>query len=235
MNIALIGYGKMGQLIDQLAYVKGHQVTARFSRQLGTLQDRPQDLARADLAIDFSQASVVLTHLEMCLSLGKPIVIGTTGWEEHLTKAQQLVEKAKGSCLYAPNFSIGFYLFQQVMSYAASLFQPFSHYDVSGIEYHHRQKLDKPSGTAKALGQQILNQMPRLDSLDFSSVRCGHMPGTHILHFDSSVDTLTFTHQARNRQGFVDGVFMAAEWLLPRQGFFKIDDMMRDYLSGEKP
>lgn len=232
MKIALIGYGKMGQLIEQLATANGHQITARFSRQLGTLRERPQDLAQADLAIDFSQATSVLNHLNICLSLGKPLVIGTTGWDEQLITAQQLVQQAKGSCLYSPNFSIGVYLFQQVMAYAASLFQNFSIYDVSGIEYHHKDKLDQPSGTAKALSQHLLHHMPRLHSLDFSSIRCGYIPGTHTLHFDSPADTLTFTHQARNRNGFAQGALMAAEWLLPRQGFFKIEDMMQDYLQG---
>lgn len=232
MKIALIGYGKMGQLVEQLATAKGHQVIARFSRHLGTPQERPQEIAQADVAIDFSQSAVVLHHLNLCLALGKPLVIGTTGWEEQLPVAQQLVKQAQGTCLYAPNFSIGFYLFQQMMGYAASLFQPFTDYDVSGIECHHRQKLDKPSGTAKALSQDLLKHMPRLQALDFSSVRCGSMPGTHTLHFDSPVDTLTFTHQARNRQGFAQGAILAAEWLLPRRGFFTIDDMMQDHLSG---
>lgn len=232
MKIALIGYGKMGQLVDQIATAMGHQISARFSQQLGIPEKHPQNIAQADIAIDFSHASSVLSHLNICLSLGKPLVIGTTGWEEQLPIAQDLVKRAQGSCLYAPNFSIGFYLFQQIMGFAATLFQPFPEYDVSGIECHHRQKLDKPSGTAKALSQHLLQHMPRLDSLDFSSIRCGSMPGTHTLHFDSPVDTLTFTHQARNRQGFAQGAVLAAEWLFTRQGFFTIDDMMQDYLSG---
>ncbi len=234
MKIALIGYGKMGRLVDQLATAKGHHVIARFSQQLGVPDKRPQDISEADVAIDFSHPSSVLNHLNLCLSLKKPLIIGTTGWEEKLPIAKDLVKQAQGCCLYAPNFSIGFYLFQKIMGYAANLFQPFHEYDVSGIEYHHRQKIDKPSGTAKALSQHLLEQMPRLQSLDFSSVRCGSMPGTHTLHFDSPVDTLTFTHQARNRQGFAQGAVLAAEWLAKRQGFFSIDDMMHDYLVGDK-
>lgn len=234
MKIALIGYGKMGQLIEQLAHVKGHQITARFSRHLGTLQERKQDLAQADLAIDFSQGACVLTHLEICLSLGKPLVIGTTDWEEQIVAAQKMVEQAHGSCLYAPNFSIGIYLFQQIIAYAASLFQSFSDYDVSGVEYHHHQKLDHPSGTAKALSQILLRYMPRLKEFNFSSIRCGHIPGTHTLLFDSSDDTLTFTHQARNRHGFAQGALMAAEWLLPRKGFFTMEEMMRHHVQGSK-
>lgn len=231
MKIALIGYGKMGQMVEQQAIADGHQIIARFSRQLGSLQNRPQDLSQADIAIDFSTAPEILKHLEICLSLGKPLIIGTTGWEELLPIARNMVEQANGSSLYSPNFSIGFYLFQQIMSYAASLFQPFHDYDASGIECHHRQKIDKPSGTAKALQQNLLQQMPRLQSLDFASVRCGSMPGTHTLYFDSPVDTLTFTHQARNRLGFAKGALMAAEWLLAQKGFFSMDDMMNTYLT----
>lgn len=227
MKIALLGYGKMGQLVEQLAHAKGHQIVVRFSRQLGTLQERKEELRQADLAIDFSQASFVLPHLEICLELEKPVVIGTTGWDEHLSVAEEMVNKTNGSCLYAPNFSIGVYLFQHIVNYAASLLQPFQDYDVAGIEYHHREKLDQPSGTAKTLSRNLLQHMPRIGEMHFSSIRCGHMPGTHTLHFDSQFDTLTLTHEARSRQGFAQGAIAAAEWILPRQGFFSIDEMMR--------
>lgn len=231
MKIALLGYGKMGQLVEEEAHAKGHKIIARFSRQLGTLQERKDELNQADLAIDFSQTASVLPHLKICLELNKPIVIGTTGWDEQLHIAQEMVIKSNGSCLYAPNFSIGVYLFQQIANYAASLLQPFQEYDVAGIEYHHREKLDKPSGTAKALSRNLLKHMPRINDLHFSSVRCGHIPGTHTLHFDSQFDALTLTHEARNRQGFAQGAIAAAEWLLPRQGFFSIDEMMQSINS----
>lgn len=231
MKIAFLGYGKMGQLIEKFALSKGHQTIARFSQTLGTPEKSLQTLAQADIAIDFSQSSVVLTHLDICLSLGKPIVIGTTGWEEQLTQAQHMVQQAQGSCLYAPNFSIGIYLFQWIISYAASLFQPFKEYGVRGIESHHHHKRDQPSGTAKILSQKILKHLPRLSSFDFSSVREGEIPGTHTLYFESPVDSLTFTHEAHNRNGFAEGALKAAEWLLPRQGFFTLDEMMHDQLK----
>lgn len=232
MKIALIGYGKMGKLIEQEALTQGLHIAALFSRHLGKAQERPQELALADVVIDFSHASAVLDNLQLCLSLGKPLVIGTTGWEEHLPKARGFVEEAGGSAMYAPNFSIGFYLYQQVLNYAAALFQPFNAYDVCGIEYHHNQKLDAPSGTAKGISKNMLQKMPRLNSLNFSSVRCGHMPGTHTIHFDSVPDTLTFTHQARNRLGFAQGALTAAKWLAGKRGFFTIDDMMQHYMKG---
>ena len=231
MKIALIGTGKLGQLIEQEAYKQGIQIAARFSRRLGLAQDRPQELAEADVVVDVSNASAVLDNIQLCLSLGKPLVIGATGWEEQLPKARQLVADAGGSCLYAPNFSIGFYLYQQILNYAATLFQHFQAYDVCGIECHHKQKLDAPSGTAKSLSKSILLHMPRLESLNFSSVRCGHMPGTHTIQFDSEPDTLTFTHQARNRLGFAQGALMAAKWLSSKKGFFSMDDLMQDLMK----
>ena len=235
MKIALLGYGKMGQLVEQFAHARGDQVIARFSRQLGSLQERKEELAQADIAIDFSHPLSVLSHLKFCLTLNKPLVIGTTGWEKEQSIAQELVEKAKGSCFYAPNFSIGIYLFQHIVAYTASLIHPFQEYDVSGIEYHHRQKVDAPSGTAKVLTHQLLKQMPRLQHFQFSIVRGGYFPGTHTLHFDSPIDTLTLTHTARSREGFAQGALMAAEWLLPRQGFFSMEDMMCDYLGEKSP
>ncbi len=229
MKIALLGYGKIGRLIEDIATRKGHHIVARFSRQLGT---QLSDLERADLALDFSHASLVEQHVDACLAFQKPLVLGTTGWEEKYAQISQKVQQAQGSCLYAPNFSIGAYLFRQMVDYAAKLVQPFAEYDVGGIESHHRHKADQPSGTAKELTQVILQQMPRAHDFSFSSLRCGHMPGTHSLYFDSPMDTLTLTHQARNREGFAQGALLAAEWLFPRKGFFTFDHLMQDLLSG---
>lgn len=226
MKIALLGDGKMNRLIAELAPLRGHEISACFSRTRGTLQEHPAKLESADVAIDFSHASVVLNHLDICLSLRKPLVIGTTGWEEQVPLANAMVKEKQGSCLFAPNFSIGVYLFQKIVRYAAALFQPCSEYDVTGIEYHHRHKRDQPSGTAKALMDCLLEQMPRLKTLPFSSIRCGHIPGTHTLLFDSPCDTITLTHEARNRQGFAQGALLAAEWVVTKQGFFNLNDMM---------
>lgn len=230
MKIALIGYGKMGQLVEQAAKKRGHQISVIFTRQDGISSNK---LKEVDLAIDFSTGSSALEHLSLCLSVNKPLVIGTTGWENQLEEAKQLVLQGNGSCFYAPNFSIGLYLFQQTLRYAAALFQPFQDYDVCGIEYHHSQKKDRPSGTAKALTQDILKYLPRAQDFSFSSIRCGHMPGTHTLQFDSMADTLTFTHQARSREGFAEGAIQAGEWLGNRKGFFILEDMMQN-LMGEK-
>ena len=225
MKIALFGYGKMGLLVEQMAQAKGDEIIARFSKTLGTANDQAENLLAADVAIDFSNASCVLPHLELCLKLNIPLVIGTTGWEEQLTYAQERVKEKGGACLYAPNFSIGVFLFQQIVAYAATLFNPFVEYDVSGVEAHHRKKLDHPSGTAKTLTKQLLKKMPRLHDFHFTSIRSGYIPGTHTIQFNGPTDSITLTHEAHNRDGFAQGALLAAEWLITKKGFFSLDDM----------
>lgn len=220
----------MGQLLEQMALAQGHQICGIYTHKSGLSQKSLHALSEADVAIDFSTGTSVFDNLSSCIAHGKPMVIGTTGWEDRLVEARRFVLEAKGSCLHAPNFSIGVYLYQQLLRYAAALFQPFQGYDVSGIEMHHKQKLDSPSGTAKAIRKEILHQMPRLRSFDFACIRSGHFPGTHKIQFDSAEDTLTLAHEARNRNGFAQGALAAAAWLLNRKGFFSLDDMMQDLL-----
>lgn len=228
MKIALLGYGKMGKLVEHIALKQGHKIILQHHSQ-SELQ--PHAL-KADIAIDFSQAEAVIPHLEWCLKQGIPLLIGTTGWEYSLPAAKKRVKESNGCCLYSPNFSIGIYLFQQILSSAASLFQSFKEYDVAGIESHHQEKKDLPSGTAKKLTQQIKDLMPRLGSFAFNSVRCGHMPGTHTLIFDSPIDTITLSHEARNREGFAQGALLAAEWLLGKKGFFTFEEFIQNQLTG---
>lgn len=226
MKIALLGYGKMGQLIACLAQQKGHEVTAAVSSRNGGLDAHLENLAGADVWIDFSHADQVLKHLRHSIELKKPLVIGTTGWEKEMEQAQSLLIHSPIGCLYAPNFSIGVHLFKQIVAYAAQLIGPFQDYDISGIEYHHREKRDAPSGTAKALTHEIIRQLPHLEGFQFTSVRCGSIPGTHSLCLDSPADTITLTHQARNRDGFAAGAIAAAEWLIDKKGFFTLDDLL---------
>jgi 4-hydroxy-tetrahydrodipicolinate reductase len=172
------------------------------------------------------------------MTTNTPLVIGTTGWEEQLPAAKALTSQHPNfGCLFSPNFSIGVYLYKQIVAHAAMLMQPFDSYDACGIECHHRHKIDSPSGTAKALTQTIKNTMPRLQSFNFTSIRCGELPGTHSILFDSLFDTITLTHEARSRQGFAQGALLAAEWLAGRRGFFSYDEMMQNMqenVKGEK-
>lgn len=234
MKLALLGFGKMGKMVEKAAAARGHHICARFSNQIGLAYDNPHLLEQADVAIDFSEGNTVIPHLKLCLQLNKPFVVGTTGWDDQFPLAKKLVAESNGAFLYAPNFSIGIYLFQQITAYAASLFQPFHEYDISGIEIHHSAKTDQPSGTAKAITGEILKKVPRIKSFNFSSVRSGHFPGTHTLHFDCDADTLTLSHQARNREGFAAGAILAAEWLINKKGFFTFQDVMNSYLGDIK-
>jgi 4-hydroxy-tetrahydrodipicolinate reductase len=225
-KIALIGYGKMGRMVEDVAIQKGHTI---FSKQ---------DIHLADVCIDFSHPSVVLENIQMVAKAGKNLVVGTTGWYDHINQVQTLVEKTKIGFLYAPNFSIGVHLFLKMVSYAASLINQFDEYDVGVIESHHNKKADSPSGTANAICNVLLQNIDRKktivsdgeqispSTLQVSSLRCGSIPGTHSVLFDSQADTITLTHQARNREGFARGAVSAAEWLQGKKGFFTLEEMI---------
>lgn len=221
MKIALLGYGKMGRLIEQEAEKKGYAITAKGSRTLNA-----EEIKGADIAIDFSHAACLLEHVELAGKLGKNLVIGTTGWEKSHHEVLCLLEKYKIGALYSPNFSLGVTLFNKIVEDACKLMQPLSQYDVAGLEMHHNAKQDAPSGTAKKLGEIIREHLGLTEPLSFSSVRCGDIPGTHTVVFDSAVDTITLTHQARNREGFALGALTAAKWVLGKKGFYTLDDML---------
>lgn len=222
MKITLFGYGKMGRLVEQTAMAEGHTVCSRFS---GSCPAGLQEKIDADVCIDFSKSESVLDHIAICIDQNIPLVIGTTGWDSKMEEAQKLVKASSIGCLYSPNFSVGVALFTEIVSYAAKIFSEANEYDVSGIEYHHKQKADSPSGTAKNLIRILQNEM-NLQNPSFSSVRCGHIPGTHTVHFDGPGDSITLTHTARNRDGFARGAVQAAEWIIGKQGFFTLQDML---------
>lgn len=223
MKIALIGYGKMGKLVEEMTLKNGHEILLQVSRDSFSAED----LRSIDVGIDFSHPTGILERIKMFADAQKPLVIGTTGWDHQITDAKEVIEKSKVGCLYAPNFSIGVQAFMQLVGFAAQLINPFVEYDVGGVEWHHQQKLDSPSGTAKALTKQIAIHMPRSQPFEFASVRCGHIPGTHTIEFDSPCDTITISHQARNREGFALGALQAAEWILDKKGFYTMEDLIR--------
>lgn len=227
MKIALLGYGKMGVLVEKSAVCRGHVITAYFSCK----NQEKIHLEKADLAIDFSHPLAVLSHVKLCCHYQKPLVIGTTGWEKDFEKVCALVKERGIGCLASSNFSIGIHLFKKIVGQAAALFKSQTLYDVGALEYHHNQKIDSPSGTALLLTAEIKKHIPMSESFKFSSVRCGHIPGTHEIFFDSEADTITLTHQARNREGFAQGAVLAAEWLLSKKGYFTLDDFLKDTLT----
>ena len=219
MNIALIGYGKMGQMVE-LAAGRHRMDVVCIIDPMGANRGR---LADADACIEFSQPDAVLDNIRLCAEAKKPLVVGTTGWYDSLAEARSIVEAAGIGLMYGSNFSIGVNLMFQLVQRAAELFKDFSDYDPFLEEAHHKFKKDAPSGTAlslrKILEEQYEGEVPT------TSTRAGYFPGTHAVGFDSEVDTLTITHTARSRAGFAEGAILAAKWIEKRNGFFQFSDL----------
>jgi len=261
MKVALVGYGKMGRMIEQAAIEQGHTVTAIVD-PLSFEQKSPGgaplymgmaeagNLCGAEVAIEFTQPGMALANIKFLAEKKIPLVVGTTGWHDRLDEARRAVESAGSSLIWASNFSLGVSLFYRIAWYAAQLADSFPEYDVGGFEAHHNKKLDSPSGTAKTLANGVLERLARKDTvvwetldrrphpneLHFPSLRLGSVPGTHSLVFDSPADTIEITHTARNREGFAAGALRAAQWLVNgeagvRRGFFSVDDMLKDILG----
>jgi 4-hydroxy-tetrahydrodipicolinate reductase len=255
MKIALIGYGKMGKMIEQIACAKGHTITAIIDANVKetscpaplykTIEEA--NLEDADAAIEFSVPEAAADNIIALAQKKLPVVTGTTGWHDRMDEVTRAVEKAESSLLWAANFSIGVNLFYRTAWFAAELFNKFPEYDTGGFEAHHNKKLDSPSGTAKTLAEgtlsridrkkkivwETMNRKPEEDELHFPSLRLGSVPGQHSLFFDSTADTIEITHTARSREGFASGAVRAAEWLAAekRRGVFTIDDMLKDVLG----
>lgn len=235
IKIALIGYGKMGHLIEKIAESRGHEVVAKTTSR-ETIEKLQSQILDSDICIDFSHPECAVNNINQIARMGKNIVIGTTGWYDQLDEVRAIVEKYSIGLIYAPNFSLGINLFIQIVSEAAKLIDPFSQYDVGILEMHHRQKVDAPSGTAKAIATAVLNQMTRKNAVSetceikeneihMTSLRCGNIPGTHSVILDSHVDTITLTHEARNREGLAFGAVIAGEWIQEKKGLFTVDDL----------
>lgn len=223
MKIALLGYGKMGKIVERIAGSKGHEIVCRITRD----GDDWDTIAQADVCIDFSNHQVVLEHIQQCAQRKKNIVIGTTGWNAHLEEAKSIVDRAGIGALYAPNFSLGVYLFLKILDRCAELMDHFPEYDVGGIEWHHAQKKDAPSGTALEMCRRLKAGIHRIENPNMTAVRLGSIPGKHLVMFDSPYDTISVCHEARNREGFAKGALEGAEWLLDKHGFFTLDDFFK--------
>jgi 4-hydroxy-tetrahydrodipicolinate reductase len=240
MHIALIGYGKMGQMIEKAALARKHSISAKLDSQKKISKDI---LNGSDICIDFSHPSCAVENIKKMAELGKNIVVGTTGWYDQIKEIKEIVEANQVGLIYSPNFSIGVNLFFEIVSAAAKLIDSFSEYDVGMIEAHHSQKVDSPSGTALLIAEQLINNIKRkkrviedldgkavpADSIHLSCLRCGSIPGTHSVVFDSAADSITLTHQARSREGFALGAVVAAEWLKGRKGVFTMNDLLDLY------
>ena len=248
MKIALVGYGKMGKMIEQVIGSTGHEIAAIIDTAV-TGKNIYQTIGGAnldsvDVAIEFTQPGQAVNNIIALAQMKIPVVTGTTGWLDRMNEVEKAVENAKSSLFWASNFSIGVNMFYRIAWYAAGLANNFPEYDAGGFEAHHNKKLDSPSGTAKTLVQGVLSKIDRKkkivwetldrkpldEELHFPSLRLGSIPGTHSLFFDSPADTIEITHTARSREGFASGAVRAAWWLTSkkRQGIFTIDDMLKD-------
>ncbi len=218
-DLAIIGYGKMGRLIDQLAPEYGFTVTARVD--IG----RDESLDGADVAVEFSVPSSVISNVAKVAAQHIPIVVGTTGWLEHLAEAKAIVDKNDSAMVWSPNFSIGVNVFTRLVAEAARLFQNEKEYEAWAWEIHHSAKKDAPSGTLLKLVEQMkVSGFTR--AIDNSSSRAGAHPGTHEIGFDSSADTITLRHTARSREGFARGALKAAQWIIGRKGCFEFSEVL---------
>jgi 4-hydroxy-tetrahydrodipicolinate reductase len=226
LGLAIVGYGKMGHLIAQLAPEYGFDVRAKFTRE-NNLHDAavaPESLQGIDAAVEFTTPHSAPGNLRRLASLGINTVCGTTGWFEHLPAIHESVLAAGTALVYSPNFSVGVNVFIQTVKHAASFFAKYPEYEVWGWEIHHSAKEDAPSGTLKKLAQEI-HASGYNRALTLTANRAGAHPGTHEIGFDSAADTITLRHTARSREGFARGALRAARWLAGKKGVFEFREI----------
>ncbi|MFD0763613.1 4-hydroxy-tetrahydrodipicolinate reductase [Mucilaginibacter lutimaris] len=244
MKIALLGYGKMGKIIEKIAHDRKHEIVLKIDQD--NLDELTiENLQQADVAIEFSTPATVLGNIESCFKAGVPIVVGTTGWHHEITQIKEQCEYHKSSFVYATNFSVGVNVFFHVNKILAKLMNNYPYYDVQVEEIHHTQKLDSPSGTAITIAEGIINNLDSKkewknvlisddkpddetvagNELLIESLRIENVPGTHTVIYDSEIDTIEFKHTAHNRNGFALGAVLAAEWIKDKKGFYSVEDM----------
>jgi 4-hydroxy-tetrahydrodipicolinate reductase len=236
MKIALIGYGKMGHMIEEIALQRGHEVILKINRD--NIEDFNQNnLTKADVAIEFTAPDSAFENVTKCIEFDVPVVCGTTGWNDKITEAKRLCNEKNGSFLYASNFSIGVNIFFEVNKLLAKLMNSQQEYEVTMREIHHTQKKDTPSGTAVTLAEQIIENYSRKTSwvnsgatspgqLSIISERIDPAPGTHSVKYSSEVDDIEIIHTAHNRRGFALGAVLAAEYICHKRGIFSMKDVL---------
>lgn len=230
MKIALLGYGRMGKEIEQIALKRGHQIVIKTSDQEG------YDISNADVAIDFSVPSAAVSNISNCINHQVPVISGTTGWLEQYDQVVSLCNQKKGAFIYASNFSLGVNIFFELNKQLAKMMNTLEDYSLSIEEIHHTQKLDAPSGTAISLAEGIIaNSAKKKWELDasnsneiipISAKRIPEVPGTHTICYESDVDQIEIKHTAHNRKGFALGAVVAAEWLVGKTGVYTMKDVL---------
>jgi len=244
MKIALLGYGKMGKIIEKIALDRKHEIVLKID------YDNQQDLTtenlqKADVAIEFSTPGTVLANIDRCFDAGVPIVVGTTGWHQQITEIEQRYTSSDKAFIYGTNFSVGVNIFFHINKVLAKLMNNHPYYDVQVEEIHHIQKLDSPSGTAITIAEGIIDNLDqkkqwiniltdannpvednaKAEDVLIESHRIDSVPGTHTVIYDSEVDTIEIKHTAHNRNGFALGAVLAAEWIKDKKGFYSVEDM----------
>lgn len=242
MKIALLGYGKMGQIIERFALERGHEVVLKINADnLGDMTK--SSLSKADVAIDFSAPDAAIGNIYACFEANLPIVVGTTGWYGQLQEVKNECLSSNNTLLYGSNFSIGVNIFFHINKVLAKLMNNFPAYDVQVEEIHHTQKLDSPSGTAMTIAEGIIEELDgktewvnelvgspfedviKKEEVLIESHRIENVPGTHTVVYSSEVDDIEIKHTAHSRAGFALGAIVAAEWLQNKQGFYNIADI----------
>ncbi|SHI68662.1 4-hydroxy-tetrahydrodipicolinate reductase [Flavobacterium terrae] len=230
MKIALLGYGKMGKVIERIALERGHEIVLRKSSQ-----DSFDGLKNADVAIDFSVPSSAVCNISECFATNIPVISGTTGWLEKYDEIVSLCKEKNGAFIYGSNFSLGVNIFFELNDYLAKMMANLNQYKVSMEEIHHTQKLDAPSGTAISLANGIIENSayeswtldtPSENQIHIDAKRIENIPGTHSIFYDSEVDQIEIKHTAHNREGFALGSVIAAEWLIGKKGIFTMKDVL---------
>lgn len=242
MKLAILGYGKMGRIIEQFAMERGHEIVLKVNEH--NLDDLSiANLRNAEVAIDFSTPDSVMKNIEICFDAGVAIVVGTTGWYGRLQEVKNQCLEGNNTLLYGSNFSVGVNVFFHMNKILAKIMNKYAQYEVQVEEIHHNEKLDSPSGTAMSIAEGILDELDRKnewinqlvgsetelitkpEQLLIESHRIENVPGTHTVIYSSEVDEIEFKHTAHNRAGFALGAVLAAEWVHDKTGFFNITDM----------
>lgn len=241
MKIAIIGYGRMGHLIEEVALSRGIEVSCIIDVD-NTDKYSSEQFRKSDVAIQFTTPSAAIEGILSCFAAKVPVVVGTTGWDNSLPEIKAMCDKGAGTILYASNFSIGMNIFMALNRYLTYIMNSFDSYDPSLLEVHHIHKLDHPSGTAITLADQLtsissrfmkwiekeLGEKPEKGFLPVYHRREGEVPGIHSLTWESDCDSIIITHDAKNRLGFARGAVSAAQWLAGKKGFYTIGDFLAD-------
>jgi 4-hydroxy-tetrahydrodipicolinate reductase len=236
MNIALIGYGKMGKAIEEVAVAKGHTIVLKIDIDT-TAEFTTENLQKADVAIEFTSPHSAVNNITTCIQAGVPVVCGSTGWLQHWPAIEVLVQQHQAAMVYSSNYSIGVNLFFKITEYVSGLMAPYTSYEASLTEIHHTEKKDAPSGTAITLAEKVLAHTPQKkqwvnhssnnpSDLTIVSERIDPAPGTHTVHFKSVIDDIEITHTAHNRKGFAGGAVLAAEFIIGKKGIYNMQEVL---------